>query len=309
MSLRNLAPALIALVLVAACGGTASPSPSPSGQSRHYDGGRKGFAIDLAPGWRQSGAEADGVGFTSPRLQATMSVRYESAEGGLDGAAREVIGQLAGGDAGAPTSPATLAGVPARTFQATVTGKGGADVVSGVVAVQGDLAWSLALAGLRSSFGQAKSDFEQMVNSFEFTGPAPTPVATASLGEPAPDGPVLQLSHVPGPVVVYFFNVACQPCRQEMPLLQRGTAGRAERVTVLAVDTSDDEPSVRAFLRSIDVAFPVRYDGDGRLYEVYQVPGIPAAYFLDAHHVIRFMPRGPLDAAALAEGLASIGAD
>jgi peroxiredoxin len=307
MNLRIAATALIALVLLAACGGAAHVASTPGPQTRQYDG-HKGFALELAPGWRATGSDVDRVAFASSRVQATMSVQYLSAgTGGLDGAVNRVMSQLTGGVMPSSTAPATLAGAPARTFETMVTGKGGAQTVSGVVAVQGDLAWALALAGMRSTFGQAKSDFEQMVGSFEFKGPAPTPVPTASLGQAAPDSPVLQLSHVQGPVVLYFFNVACQPCRQEMPLLQSRATESSPHVTVLAVDTSDDAQSVRSFLKTLNVSLQVRYDDNAKLYGTYQVPGIPASYFLDARHVIRFIPNRPLDPSTLDQGLRLIG--
>jgi thiol-disulfide isomerase/thioredoxin len=300
---------LIAIVLLVLCACGASPQGSSTPPAvRHYDAGSKGFAIDLQPGWTPSVQQVDGVDFANPHRRATLSVRFERAGGGLDEATRQLMLELTGQAAATPTGRTTLAGHPARTFQAATTGKGGTEWVSAAVTVQGDLAWALALAGLRSSFDSARSDFDQMTHSFRLTGPQPSPVAPAAVGQTAPDSPVLDLSHVRGPVVIYFFTSSCRPCRTEMPLLQSRALQSRGRFSLLAVDSHDNPSAVPAFLQAIGYTLPVRYDRDGSLYQVYRVLGAPATYFADAGHVIRVIQLDPLDQYTLSRSLQAIDA-
>jgi thiol-disulfide isomerase/thioredoxin len=301
----------IAVMLACACGQAPPVATSTPPPAHHYDAGKKGFSVDLPSSWRPSMQEVDGVDFASARRQATVSVRYERSNGDLDEATRRVVVELTGQSPSTltATGQATLAGYPARTFEATISGsKVGAEQLAAAVTVQGDLAWALALAGLRSSFDGARTDFNQMTHSFRLNGASPSPVATALVGQPVPDGPALRLAQVQGPLVIYFFSSSCQPCRSDMPLLQARAVAARGRFTVVAVDSHDDPSAVPAFLKAIGFTQPVRYDRDGTMFQAYQVLGVPAAYFADAGHVLQFIQLDPLDEATLNQGLRSIGA-
>jgi len=120
----------------------------------------------------------------------------------------------------------------------------------------------------------------------------------------APDGKTTKLSDLRGRIVVItFWATWCEPCRQEMPAMQRvaGSAG----VTFLAVDLLEDGARVRGFMDSLalDRLMPL-LDTDGAVARRYSVLELPQTFFLDAQGVIRHVEHGGvLDDAAVRKGI------
>lgn len=297
-----------AALLLAACGGQPHGELSSPGTSQRYDGGARGFTIDLAPGWKRAGEDVGTVTFISSTRQATMEVHFELARNTNLATAADQTMQRLTGDAAPPRNlgSATLSGLPAMKVQADATGKGGSERVQAVVAQQGDLVWALALAGLRAAFGQARQDFAQMAQSFHIGSSQPSPLAQAAVGMPAPDAPALELGHLSGPIVVTFFATGCSSCRDALSLLQQHASRDHGRYLILVVDTHDDPRKVPAALKKLGVSFPERYDRDGKLYQSYGLRGLPSTFFLDAGHVVRKIWFGPLDDDSLTQGLHAI---
>ena len=120
----------------------------------------------------------------------------------------------------------------------------------------------------------------------------------------APDGSTTKLSDLRGKIVVVtFWATWCQPCRQEMPAMQR-VAG-AGGATFLAVDLLEDGTKVRSFMDSLalDRLLPL-LDTDGAVTRRYSVLELPQTFFLDAQGVIRHIEHGAvLDDAAVRRGI------
>ena len=131
-------------------------------------------------------------------------------------------------------------------------------------------------------------------------------------GEPAPDfslvlddGRFLHLSDLRGePVVINFWATWCGPCRQEMPELVK--AAREGGVTVLAVDVQEARPPVEQFAAEFAMELPVVMDTQGKLRQLYRVPGLPTTYFVDRDGAVASLVVGPLTPDLLAERLAEI---
>ena len=120
----------------------------------------------------------------------------------------------------------------------------------------------------------------------------------------APDGSTKTLTDLRGkPVVVTFWATWCQPCRQEMPAMQRVAA--SSDAQFLAVDLLEDGARVRGFMDSLalDRLQPL-LDLDGAVTRKYAVLELPQTFFIDAHGVIRHIERGGvLDDAAVKRGI------
>jgi thiol-disulfide isomerase/thioredoxin len=120
----------------------------------------------------------------------------------------------------------------------------------------------------------------------------------------APDGTTKKLSDLRGkPVVMTFWATWCQPCRQEMPAMQR-VAGSGD-ATFLAVDLLEDGTRVRGFMESLalDRLQPL-LDLDGAVTRKYAVLELPQTFFIDAQGVIRHIEHGAiLDEAAVKRGI------
>ena len=136
-------------------------------------------------------------------------------------------------------------------------------------------------------------------------GAAPRIGATAPNFEwNAPDGSTKKLSDLRGKVVVLnFWATWCQPCRQEMPAMQR-VAGSTDAV-FLAVDLLEDGAKVRSFMDSLglDRLQPL-LDLDGAVTRKYSVLELPQTFFIDAQGVIRHIEHGGvLDDDAVRRGI------
>ena len=120
----------------------------------------------------------------------------------------------------------------------------------------------------------------------------------------APDGTTKKLSDLRGKIVVVtFWATWCQPCRQEMPAMQR-VAGSSD-ATFLAVDLLEDGARVRGFMESLalDRLHPL-LDLDGAVTRRYAVLELPQTFFIDALGVIRHIEHGAiLDDAAVKRGI------
>ena len=94
-----------------------------------------------------------------------------------------------------------------------------------------------------------------------------------------PDGAPLQLSDFLGQVVIVnFWATWCEPCRQEMPLLQRTyDAHDQEGLAVLGVNVGDLSNAVQAYVQSLGVSFPIGLDSDRP--GIAALSGVWIAYF------------------------------
>ena len=126
--------------------------------------------------------------------------------------------------------------------------------------------------------------------SWKGPGAAP-PLALRDL-----DGREHRLADYRGKVVVInFWATWCEPCREEMPSLQRLADHMAGRPFVLlGVDMADSEPRVRAFLQQTPVRFPLLLDRDGAVAKAWKVKLLPTTLIIDQAQRIRHAAYGEL---------------
>jgi cytochrome c biogenesis protein CcmG, thiol:disulfide interchange protein DsbE len=89
------------------------------------------------------------------------------------------------------------------------------------------------------------------------------------------------------PLILNFFASWCTPCQKETPLIARYYQAAHGGVTVLGVDVNDSAASALKFTHKAGVAYPVVTDPQPmKTTLAYDVPGLPATFFLNSQHRI-----------------------
>jgi thiol-disulfide isomerase/thioredoxin len=107
-------------------------------------------------------------------------------------------------------------------------------------------------------------------------------------------GENFQLSEYRGQVVlINFWASWCGPCRQEMPHLESIQQKYQDLgFTVFGVNVEQDRAMADRVLRDIPVSFPILFDTENEVSQVYDVDAMPATVLVDRNGEIRFMHRG-----------------
>jgi cytochrome c biogenesis protein CcmG, thiol:disulfide interchange protein DsbE len=136
----------------------------------------------------------------------------------------------------------------------------------------------------------------------------PAPAKNFSLGRLGHPGQQISLSSLAGrPVIVNFFASWCVPCRKETPLLASFFRARRASVAVIGIDVNDQKAAALAFIRKSGVTYPVATEPSSDTTVIaYNLPGLPATFFLDARHRIVKRVYGAVTRAELASGTALI---
>jgi peroxiredoxin len=107
---------------------------------------------------------------------------------------------------------------------------------------------------------------------------------------PNTTGAIVALEAARGHVVlVHFFATWCEPCREELPALNRLGARAGGNVKVLAIAVADADQRVQRFFETAPVDFPVLLDRDRAVAKAWQVATLPTTFVLDAALRPRFV--------------------
>lgn len=82
--------------------------------------------------------------------------------------------------------------------------------------------------------------------------------------------------------LVHFFATWCEPCRQELPALDRFAARhKPQGLRVLAIDVGEVELAVQHFLAPRPVAIPVLLDTGREVTKAWDISILPTTFLLD----------------------------
>jgi cytochrome c biogenesis protein CcmG, thiol:disulfide interchange protein DsbE len=97
-------------------------------------------------------------------------------------------------------------------------------------------------------------------------------------------------------VLVNFWATWCEPCREEMPSMERLRASlEGQRVVVLAVNLAEPESRIHRFLEAVPVRFPILLDRDAKVAKAWQAKLLPATYIVAPDGSVRYRHLGELD--------------
>ena len=141
--------------------------------------------------------------------------------------------------------------------------------------IAGFAAWPLAAAELKPSGGRQVASFQLKDLS----------------------GTAHRLADYRGRVVlVNFWATWCEPCRDEMPAIEKLKERFSGRpFAVLAVNVDEPEARVRNFLASVPLSFTVLLDHERKLARSWNVRVLPASYVIAPDGTVRFRAEGEID--------------
>ena len=97
------------------------------------------------------------------------------------------------------------------------------------------------------------------------------------------------------PLVMNFFASWCDPCREEMPLINElAFRARKEGYSVLGIAVEDRRAAVTEYAKEAKLVFPIALDLNSNVKRAYRIFGPPATFFIDAQGVIRDVVIGPM---------------
>ena len=111
------------------------------------------------------------------------------------------------------------------------------------------------------------------------------------------------------PLMMNFFASWCDPCREEMPLINE-LAEKADKdgYAVLGIAVEDTRAAVVQYAQEAKLVFPIALDLNSTVKRAYRIFGPPATFFIDGQGTIRDVVIGPMTAERAREGLKKAGA-
>ena len=97
-------------------------------------------------------------------------------------------------------------------------------------------------------------------------------------------------------VLVNFWATWCEPCREEMPSMNRLRAALAGRpFEVLAVNLAESESRIRRFMEQVPLEFTVLMDRDSGTARAWQARVLPVSFLVGADGRIRYSVLGEIN--------------
>lgn len=139
---------------------------------------------------------------------------------------------------------------------------------------------------------------------------APTGETGPLIGKPAPaleamdlDGAAWTMADGRGRITwVNLWATSCEPCRTEMPAMQRLAEAYGDDLLVLGLDRGESRASVADFARRYGITYPILLDPTlDNSYRWSLDPGLPRHWFVNAEGAVVREIIGPLAPARMVE--------
>ena len=97
-------------------------------------------------------------------------------------------------------------------------------------------------------------------------------------------------------VLVNFWATWCQPCRAEMPSIDRlRDSLKGKPFEVLAVNMAEPLSRIEKFSETMPLGFPLLRDRDGSMSKTWKAKLLPASYLIGRDGRIHYVAYGELD--------------
>ncbi len=110
------------------------------------------------------------------------------------------------------------------------------------------------------------------------------------------------------PLVLNFFASWCDPCREEMPLINELASKAAkDGYSVLGIAVEDNRAAITEFARESKLVFPIALDLNSTVKRAYRIFGPPATFFIDGQGIVRDIVLGPISGERAREAMKKVG--
>jgi cytochrome c biogenesis protein CcmG/thiol:disulfide interchange protein DsbE len=110
------------------------------------------------------------------------------------------------------------------------------------------------------------------------------------------------------PLMINFFASWCDPCREEMPLINELAAKSGkDGYGVLGIAVEDTRAAIMQYAQEAKLVFPIALDLNSTVKRAYRIFGPPATFFIDGQGTIRDVVIGPMTSERAREGLKKAG--
>lgn len=122
------------------------------------------------------------------------------------------------------------------------------------------------------------------------------------------DGSTKELSELKGKVVVVnFWGTFCEPCREEMPALERQHAKwSGKNVEILGLNLDEPRVAVENFVNQYKVTFPILLDKNEETRKRYGVSQYPTTFFIKPDGKVGVIRVGQMDEAFIDQTISSL---
>jgi cytochrome c biogenesis protein CcmG, thiol:disulfide interchange protein DsbE len=151
--------------------------------------------------------------------------------------------------------------------------------------------------------------------------PASHSVADPLVGHPAPNFSLVMLQSDPGKsmlslsnfkgkqVVLNFWASWCQPCKEELPLLENAwkqMQAQKKEIVFLAIDFQESISDATSFLQQQGITYLAGLDTNGSIANKYGVASLPQTIFIDRNGIVTSKEPRELTAQELSRNIQSI---
>jgi thiol-disulfide isomerase/thioredoxin len=131
----------------------------------------------------------------------------------------------------------------------------------------------------------------------------PNSGAMPNVGDTAPDfeytlsdGTAHRLSELRGKrVLLNFWATWCEPCRAEMPDLQRAANDYGDSVVILGVNKLEPVAVIPPFADELQIRFPLIVNTKGDIANRYAARNIPTSFFINTDGTVGFRQIGVMN--------------
>jgi peroxiredoxin len=98
--------------------------------------------------------------------------------------------------------------------------------------------------------------------------------------------PIKLSDHRGKAVIINYWSVYCDYCREEMPALVKTYQANQGKLNIIGIDINDEPGEVRDFISQLNITYPIVIDNTGDMVYKYRVVGRPTSIFINKEGVI-----------------------